>query len=237
MKPLNNRDCLELWEQGAALHPLDRGLLALRAAIQDTSDARLADWSVGRCNAALVELRCASFGPQLKAWTACAKCMERLEFELDGRELVPPSSVGDRDYSETIAFNGQCYRLPTVRDLARASQELDLRSATALLVESCRLSRELADPGAPTDIEELERQMALADPLAEIVIDLACPGCGHENHSPLDIMSFLWTEIAARAKRLLREVHVLAAAYGWTEQAVLALSDQRRAYYIELVHA
>jgi hypothetical protein len=235
MKPLNNRDCLELWEQGAALHPLDRGLLALGAALHGTSDTLLADWPMGRCNAALLELRCASFGPQLRAWTACTQCKERLEFALDGRELTPSNAVGDRERAEPIVLNGQRYRLPTVRDLARAAQESDPGSAAALLVEACRVSGELTQPCASADIEELERQMALADPLAEIVIDLECPACGHENHSPLDIASFLWTEIAARAKRLLRDVHVLAAAYGWTEHAVLALSDQRRAFYLELV--
>ena len=36
----------------------------------------------------------------------------------------------------------------------------------------------------------------------------------------------------ARARRLLREVDVLARAYGWTEPEVLALDDARRAAYL-----
>jgi hypothetical protein len=236
MKPLNNRDCVELWEQGSSLHPFDRGLLALGAAVHDSSQVSLADWPLGRCNAALVELHCASFGPQLPAWSACTKCAEKLEFALDGRELLQRGAEG-RNCAEPILVGGRVYRLPTVRDLAHLAQESDSDTAAALLAEVCRVAGEHPGPCAPADIEELARQMALADPLGDMVIDLECPACGYENHSPLDIASFLWTEIAARAKRLLCDVHALASAYGWTEQSVLDLSDQRRAYYLELVNA
>jgi hypothetical protein len=44
----------------------------------------------------------------------------------------------------------------------------------------------------------------------------------------------VWTELRAHARRLLREVDVLARAYGWTEPDVLALDERRRAAYLEL---
>jgi hypothetical protein len=163
--------------------------------------------------------------------------MEKLEFSLDGRELLQRSEPAELRRSESIVVNGQSYRLPTLRDLAHVAEAPDPDVAAALLVAACRVSGEFEPPCVPAEIEELERQMALADPLADIIIDLECPACGHENHSRLDIANFLWAEIAARAKRLLRDVHKLAAAYGWTEQAVLDLSDQRRAFYLELVQA
>jgi hypothetical protein len=50
-----------------------------------------------------------------------------------------------------------------------------------------------------------------------------------------DIVSFLWTEIAAEAKRLLREVHILASAYGWREADIFSLSPLRRQFYLEAV--
>ena len=77
--------------------------------------------------------------------------------------------------------------------------------------------------------------MSLADPMAEILVNLPCPACGFDNNPHLDIGSFLWTEMEAHAKRLLLEVHLLASAYGWTEQAILSLSGQRRAAYLEMV--
>ena len=38
----------------------------------------------------------------------------------------------------------------------------------------------------------------------------------------------------AWARRTLRDVHVLARAYGWREADVLALSPTRRQIYVEL---
>ena len=230
MKPLNNRDFLQLWEQGSSLHPLDRGLLALQAALPDTPHDALADWPLGRRNHALVELRCACFGTRLRAWIACEQCPEKLEFDLDGRALAH----GAEDRTETIVVDSQTFRLPTSRDIAGVVHESDPDQAVARLVEACRVARDPSDR-TMADLEEVSRQLSLADPMAEILIHARCPACGCENSPPLDIGSFLWTEIEVRAKRLLHEIHLLASAYGWTEQTVLALSEHRRAAYLEMV--
>ena len=50
-----------------------------------------------------------------------------------------------------------------------------------------------------------------------------------------DILSFFWGEIQICARRLLREVHALASAYGWTESEILSLSTTRRHAYLEMV--
>ncbi|MGQ0568671.1 MAG: phage baseplate protein, partial [Armatimonadota bacterium] len=84
-------------------------------------------------------------------------------------------------------------------------------------------------------VTELAARMAEAQPEAEVLLDLECAACGHRWQAPLDIAAFLWTEIASRAKRLLREVHTLAQVYGWRESDVLALSDARRQHYLGLV--
>jgi hypothetical protein len=77
--------------------------------------------------------------------------------------------------------------------------------------------------------------MAQADPMAEILLTLRCPVCDNEWSAALDIATFLWAEIEARAKRILFEVHALASAYGWTEKEVLSLSEHRRALYMGMV--
>ena len=77
--------------------------------------------------------------------------------------------------------------------------------------------------------------MAECDPQAEVLIDMECPDCGHRWQMLFDIAAFLWTEIAVAAKRLLREVHTLARAYGWREADILSLSAARRQFYIEMV--
>jgi hypothetical protein len=233
MKSLSNRDFLHLWDQGSSMHPLDRALLALDRALPDAQRGTLADWPLGRRNRALVELRCACFGSRLQAWTACTRCAEEMEFELDGEALA--QSANDADYGGAVVVNGQTFRVPTSRDVALAARESDPELAARRLAENCRIAG--GDPAVcpVTDLEEVGRQMSLADPMAEIMIALACPACGSDNSSHLDIAGFLWTEIEARAKRLLLEIHALASAYGWTEETVLSLSDQRRAAYLQLV--
>jgi hypothetical protein len=50
-----------------------------------------------------------------------------------------------------------------------------------------------------------------------------------------DAGEFLLAELSTRARTLLYEVHLLARNYGWSEHDILALSDRRRASYVELV--
>jgi hypothetical protein len=230
MKTLTSSDFLDLWERGVGLHPLDQGLLILGSGLPGTSCDSMADWPLGRRNAALAGLRCACFGSSVQAWTACEKCGAKLELDLDGRSLADGSRV-----SEPIAARGYTFRLPTTRDLAAAARGQGSDSAVVRLLDSCCFEAGEPDRWSEEDVEEIGQKMALADPMAEILLTLTCPECKSECRSALDIAGFFWEEIAARAKRLLREVHDLASAYGWTEREVLSLNEHRRALYLGMV--
>jgi hypothetical protein len=200
MRALAQSELLQLWESGRALHPLDRGLLALYAAAPDThGDA--ADWPIGRRNRALAELRTACFGPRLRGWTDCPHCREQLDFELDAR------------------------------------------AAAIRLIERCRLDGTAAPADQTSlawigaDVDALGEQMALADPLAEMTVHFDCPQCGTPFDESLDLAAFVWAEIEGQAKRLLLEVHTLAAAYGWSETDILSLAPARREFYLAMVRA
>ena len=52
---------------------------------------------------------------------------------------------------------------------------------------------------------------------------MACSNCGYAWDEPLDVSTFLWTEIEALVRRVLYEVHSLAAAYGWQSVCGFAL--------------
>jgi len=77
--------------------------------------------------------------------------------------------------------------------------------------------------------------LAAADPQAEMLIELRCVACRHPWRVVMEIECFLWARINSLAKRLLREVHTLAQAYGWRESDILALSATRRRLYLEMV--
>ena len=234
MRLLSNPDFLSLWERGLRLHPLDQSLLALATAFPETPYEGLADWPLGRRNQALAELRCACFGRRLQGWTACPQCGERLEFEMDGRALA--GEDGDEPWrQEPVVVNGHSYRLPSSRDLARVAGEADAGLAAIRLAEGCRIDAGDSPGWSEEYLEDLETQLALADPMAETRLLLHCPACGNQWDETLNIATFLWAEIEARAKRLLFETHTLAAAYGWAEKEILSLSEPRRALYMEMV--
>lgn len=234
MRNLSSSDFLELWERGCRLHPLDQALLLLGEGMPETSYESLADWPLGRRNQALAKMRCAGFGPRLQGWTSCMECGEKLEFEMDGG-MFANGALAKTNSDEVISVKGHSYRLPTTRDLSRAAVETDLRRAALRIIESCRLDSGQSPELSDEDMDELGQRMAAADPMAEVLIDLRCPVCGKQSSEVLDIVSFFWAEIEARAKRLLGDIHALASVYGWTEREILSLGDRRRALYLEMV--
>jgi len=87
----------------------------------------------------------------------------------------------------------------------------------------------------PEDVvREVVERMAALDPQADTRINLSCPDCQYRWSEVFDVVSFFWTEIDAWARRLLRDVNVLARAYGWREHDILALSPMRRQLYLAM---
>jgi len=133
------------------------------------------------------------------------------------------------------------FRLPNSADLAVIAQCADTARARRLLVERC-LAQAVHNGAevAPATLSEpaiaaLANQMAARDPHATIELDMHCSACDARWLLDFDIESFFWSEIAAQAKRLLREVHLLARAYGWREADILAMSATRRQLYLEMI--
>lgn len=227
---------INCWEHGRRRHALDRGLLLFAAAEPGADPDSLADRPLGERNAALLRLRRAMFGDELKSCVDCPECSERLEFSLSANALLAraPDS-GEAGEAGLLEIQGLRLRLPTTRVLAEAARERDEVSA------SCRLLQRLC-LGQPAVLSaELEAEVArlldAADPCMDFGIDLTCPACSHAWNASFDVPGFLWEEIDARARRLLDEVHALARSYGWSERQILELSDVRRAAYLERVLA
>jgi hypothetical protein len=248
MSALSSADCLDLWEHGFRLHPLDRALLVLGAVLPEAPYEILADWPLGRRNSALAEFHCACFGRNLQGRICCPQCAEKLEFQIDGQALlnkeaaphprsVSPQRGEGRSAGASVVVKGHPFRLPTTRDLARVVQETDTRLAAIQLIESCRTDAGETAAWLDEDVEEIGEKMASADPMAEIRLAFDCAKCGHQWDESLDIVAFVWMQIEARAKRLLMEVHTLARVYGWTERETLSLSETRRRLYLEMVRA
>lgn len=237
MRALSDTDLFRVWESGYRLHPLDRALVTLGAALPETSYERLADWPLGRRNKALLDLRCACFGSRIQAWAACGSCGEKLEFDIDARVIAGAGAPHNNDAPDTIVVNERSFRLPTSRDLASVATAVGDQGAAASILDNCRIAADETAAWSDDEIEEIGERMALADPLAEISLKLDCPACGRQRQESFDIASFIWEEIEAQARELVVAVHTLASAYGWSEADILALGEHRRALYLDMVRS
>ncbi len=243
MQSLSASNVIRIWELGQDRHPLDRALLILSFACPEKSLEELISLSVGQRDAHLLKVRELTLGSQLNGSANCPQCQERLEFDFQVADilLVDPTQVVEQEYSLTAEGFDLRFRLPNSQDLASIVGCQDFQQANSLLIERCLLEvsyheRSLVPQELPpTAIAKLTEQMAEYDPQAEIQLALNCPACEHSWLAWFDIVDFFWTELSAQAKRLLREVHLLARFYGWREADILSMSAVRRQLYLEMV--
>jgi hypothetical protein len=239
MRALTGELLLDAWERGAAEAESDRALALLSVALPDCDRAALETMPLIDLNARLLQLHTLTFGAMLSAVSRCRRCDEQLEFSVPVAELVASPPAERHAHAVTWLENGTRYEL-------RSVTTADLRDTLAIpesgAAQELLLSRCLAvapgngsDPGpAPSTVREKFEQLNAS---AELRCAITCPGCCADELVDLDIGRFVWTEVRRAAKRLLGDVHLLARHYGWSERAILSLSAQRRAAYLEMVGA
>lgn len=240
---MSAQDVLRVWEAGEGRHIVEKALALLAAACPDSTQEDLAGLSVGRRDARLLELREATFGAMLDGFAQCPACAERLEFVFAAGDIRAEPESGPAAEPFELAVEGLKvkFRLPDSRDLAAAALCQDAQAARSLLIERSVLEAGDGRASVPAGqlpagvADRLAARIAELDPQADVLLDLACPACGHRWRMVFDIARFLWAEVSAQAKRMLREVDALARAYGWREADILALSAARRQAYLDMV--
>ena len=230
---------LEVWELGQTRSPLDRALLVLTAASPDESWEDLAALPIGQRDARLLTLREQLFGPEFVSQASCPKCGSRLEVsftadDVRARGETPPGN----GLSLCAAGHEIEFRLPTSLDLLSIAGRTGDAAEQALLdrclLKAHRDGEETTAAGLPAEVvDEIITRMSEADPQADTRTSLTCVACGHRWDTVFDISQFLWAEIDSWALRALREVHLLASAYGWSESEILRLSPLRRHFYLQ----
>ncbi|MFN7949726.1 MAG: phage baseplate protein [Blastocatellia bacterium] len=238
---LTTAELLDAWEQGMNRSVTGQALLLLSPACALSFD-ELAALSIGRRDALLLELRERMFGGQLVCVANCPECGERLELNFETAELLNDQTPeGAEPLNFHFAGYELSFRLPNSLDLMAVEKSADAAVARQQLLERCVISS--VQDGEPVTvsrlpaavIDALSERMRRADPLADIQLALHCPGCQHEWSADFDIASFFLTEINARARRTLREAHMLARAYGWSEKEIFSLSAWRRQFYLNCI--
>ncbi|MEM9292174.1 MAG: hypothetical protein AAGD01_10875 [Acidobacteriota bacterium] len=190
----------------------------------------------------------------------CSACDESFDFSLHLAELpVKAAAPGFPQTTVELPWGAVELRAPTGKDqlaLSLPPSDDDFAEAESKVEDpSLRLLRRLLcrQTAAPTgkgqkkdqktakaealsrdQLEELlpraqEALESMAPAVAESVA-ASCPHCAEVTAVHVD--PYLALE-SASAKGILDDVHQLASAYGWTEEAILALPRSRRRAYLE----
>jgi uncharacterized protein (UPF0212 family) len=249
MRALTASEELRIWESGNRETLAARSLMLLAAALPNSPPGDLARLPIGRRDGLLLTLRELMFGSRIEGLAACPQCDERLDLMFDVAEI---RAANDPEESKSashhfLKLNGfeVVFRAPDSTDLEAIAECPDADSGREKLLERCaiQVGRENSEADELLSVGELPATVVTAlvermdhvDPQANVKLSLVCPACQHTWEAVFDIASFFWGEITDWAKRMLRQVHVLASSYGWSEKDILEMSAERRSYYVHMI--
>lgn len=249
MHSLSASQLLAVWETGLDQSFIHRALAILVVAYPEMPPETLATLPIGQRDARLLALRAQTFGYRLNSLATCPACGERLELAFDVDDIRVPELPNSREEDSlsneayTLAMDGYAitFRLPNSLDLSALSVLHSSNDPHQQLLTRCILTATYKGKPCPAErlpqkiVQALTTQMSEADPQADVQLDLTCPTCKYTWQAAFDILTYFWAEIHAWAQRILREIHLLASAYGWSEHDILALSPWRRAMYLQMV--
>lgn len=243
MRALSAEGLLAVWERGLEQLPLERALTLLEAACPESDPQTLAGMSIGCRDARLLTLREWAFGSRMTGCAVCQRCGQTLEISLQVADLrQDPGKAEAADSPLSVAGYEVLFRFLNSLDLA-ACAGADPDEIPRRLFARCLIALKSGnetpshDQVPDTVVQTIMESIVKADTQSNLEIVISCAACGHNSSEAFDIVSFFWIEIDSWARRVLREVHLLASAYGWPEHDILALSPLRRQFYLEMASA
>lgn len=219
-----------------AVRVVERRAGSARAEESGTAPLDIRTLPVGDIDALIVDLRRERLGDRLIAEGSCGQCGARVDVDFSlaaylehnrprRTELAAPDE--QRPGWWRLRRYDTAFRIPSAGDVLAAGSGPEGRAA---LLESCFSG----DLGARA-VRTAERALARIAPVLHTTVAGQCPDCGAEAQLEVDARGIALTELGFLAGSVLDEVHLIAAAYHWTEQAILDLPSTRRAAYAERV--
>ena len=231
-------DVMAVCSEGAAAPPWARSARMARLA-QPQPQADLDADTPGERNFRLLSLRRALLGPRLPCVVDCPACGTLLDLDVDLDALLAQPATPDRS-PLALRHGDSCLalRLPAMRDVAQAAAQCSgVQDLAVRLARRCVTEGEWPHEPPAGLLEAASSAFERADPFGALTMAIACPACAGASAVALDPGALLWQELGTLAESLLDEVHLLARAYGWSEQAILALPAARRRSYLARVGA
>lgn len=241
MQSLSSTELLRVWELGDRRPVWYRAMLLLGVLCPDRTQKELAKISLGQRNARVFQLCETMFGRNVTAFVHCPRCDEALQFQVDCHHISltqPPAPEGQL-FSTVVAGLEIQFRPLNSHDLSLIEEKHDLTTKRRFLAGRCLIRTSQAGIKIDTTqlpesvIDAIGEQLAEHDPLSDVRFQVDCASCEHQWSAPFNIVTFVWTQLAAKAQRLLDDVHALARAYGWRENDILNMSAVRRNSYLE----
>lgn len=232
----SSAELITIWERGLGRPGHERALMLLEKVCPGFPPDELARWSVGCRDAVLFRLRQALFGEALSSVVRCGHCQAAVElsFALSDIWFAGEAGAPSEGVVSMAGYEVQ-FRAPDSEDLGAVRHEESVGAARLRLLERCILSvspdGELPDAVCAAVVSGI----AASDPVADRRLSVVCQECGYRWEEIFDIAAWLSIEIGTWVRRMLREVHSLAAAYGWREEDILAMNPTRRRMYLSIL--
>ncbi|MGP8305592.1 T4 family baseplate hub assembly chaperone [Vibrio sp. YIC-376] len=262
LNALSDNKQVEVWELASSCRGQNRAAIMASAYLPDSLKPSFNNWSVaGRDHLLLLAYQC-QFGDDINVSTSCTECGEKAELSFTASQILSTASVSFNNgwnavtrtldtevylplYHEIHIDGVQCrFRLPCIADLMAVKQgdSVLFQFAQRVLDQESfkQVSRKLAEKedvhsGWEALFDELERGMLECEPLSVVSLVTACPECGAKAEHQFDIASQFWAQLSAHVEKQLWDVHLLASAYGWSSQDILAMSPARRRRHISMI--
>ncbi|MGK6355776.1 hypothetical protein ACMGDH_11205 [Sphingomonas sp. DT-207] len=215
--------------------PADEASVYLAAlSLSEPSLETCAHLAIGERDVALAALHAAMFGRQLELAAVCPDCGTRLDVSLTTDALAIEA---DAPTAQVIDIGGRRFgvRPANSTDLAAIAGVADIKAARELLAIRCLvpLEREKSPAAlSEAEVDAVAAALAKVDPASDPYVSLTCFECEARWDAPIDIARILASEIDAAADALMDDIHDLALAYHWSEDAILALAPARRRAYL-----
>jgi hypothetical protein len=193
---------------------------------------------VGDRDYLMLQLRRLTLGDRVRAVVHCLACAARVDVEFNVDEVEIERRV-QTAATYSVAVPGENgprtvrFRLPNGGDQERIAG-LPTEEATAQLFSMCVFH----DDGPPLTAEQTSaviKAMEERAPEVNLELDIECPECGQRSSVSFDTTAFFFQEMWCGREQLLREVHLLALAYHWSESEILSLVRPRRRTYLRLL--
>jgi hypothetical protein len=244
MRSLSGRDELDLAEltPGALTELLARMVVAAPGAALAPGD--VANATVADRDRLVAGLYTHAFGDRIESHRDCAACGRAFEVNFSLSDLLQsldekaretarrylPAAEGFYDLGSGISF-----RLPTVADerALRGLAGAPAERTSGALIERCVRREDGAAGDVP--IGAVEAAMDAVAPLLSLELPVRCALCGHAQEIDFDLLEFLLAALARERPLLVREIHALATAYGWSFGEIVGLSREQRRAQVDVI--